>query len=78
MRLSDEQRAIRAGEEGEPRRFALEQQMAVGRFFGAEDFAPIAQAHLMADGEAVGKGGLHLLEVDPEAGTVRILKRAAA
>jgi hypothetical protein len=76
MRLSDEQRAIRAGEEGEPRRFALEQQMAVGRFFGAEDFAPIAQVHLMADCEAVATGDL--LEVDPEAGTVHILERAAA
>ncbi|HEX9698746.1 MAG TPA: aconitase X, partial [Acidobacteriota bacterium] len=54
MRLSDEEQAILAGELGEPRRFALEQQMAVGRFFGARDFVPIAQAHLMADGEAVG------------------------
>ena len=49
--------------------------MAVGRFFGAEDFVPIAQAHLMADGEAVATGDL--LEVDPEAGTVHILERAA-
>ena len=62
MRLSDEERAIQAGELGEPRRFALEQQMAVGRFFGARDFIPIAQAHLMADGEAVGEAGLRLLE----------------
>jgi predicted aconitase len=62
MRLCDEERAIQAGEEGEPRRFALEQQMAVGRFFGAEDFIPIVQAHLMADGEAVGEAGLRLLE----------------
>jgi len=62
MRLSDEEQAILAGELGEPRRFALEQQMAVGRFFGARDFVPIAQAHLMADGEAVGEAGLSLLE----------------
>jgi len=62
MRLSDEERAIQAGKLGEPRRFALEQQMAVGRFFGAEDFIPIAQSHLMADGEAVGEAGLRLLE----------------
>jgi predicted aconitase len=62
MRLSDEEQAIQAGEEGEPRRFALEQQIAVGRFFGAEDFVPVAQAHLMADGEAVGEAGLRLLE----------------
>ncbi|MDX1576111.1 MAG: aconitase X, partial [Kiloniellales bacterium] len=62
MRLSDEERAIQAGEFGEPRRFALEQQIAVGRFFGAADFIPVAQAHLMADGEAVGEAGLRLLE----------------
>ncbi len=62
MRLSDEEQAIQTGEEGEPRRFALEQQIAVGHFFGAEDFVPVAQAHLMADGEAVGEAGLRLLE----------------
>lgn len=62
MRLSDEERAMLAGELGEPRRFALEQQVAVGRFFGAGDFVPVSQAHLMADGEAVGEAGLSLLE----------------
>ena len=62
MRLSEEEEAIRAGALGEPRRFALEQQIAVGRFFGAADFIPIAQAHLMADGEAVGEAGLDLIE----------------
>jgi predicted aconitase len=62
MRLSDEERAMLAGELGEPRRFALAQQLAVGRFFGAEDFIPVSQAHLMADGEAVGEAGLSLLE----------------
>ncbi len=62
MRLSEEERAMLAGELGEPRRFALEQQLAVGRYFGAGDFVPIAQAHLMADGEAVGEAGLGLLE----------------
>jgi predicted aconitase len=62
MRLSEEEEAMAAGALGEPRRFALAQQMRVGRFFGAEDFVEVAQAHLMADGEAVGEVGLALLE----------------
>ena len=53
MRLSDEEQAIQAGEVGEPRRFALEQQMAVGRFFGARDFIPIAQAHPIVEEQSV-------------------------
>lgn len=51
-----------AGDLGEARRFALEQQLAVGRYFGAEDFVAVSQAHLMADGEAVGEAGTRLLE----------------
>jgi predicted aconitase len=62
MRLSDEEQAMLACELGEPRRFALKQQIAVGRFFGAEDFVAVSQAHLMADGEAVGEAGLTVLE----------------
>jgi predicted aconitase with swiveling domain len=104
MRLSDEERAIRAGEEGEPRRFALEQQMAVGRVLvldrakggvaSAWMFKEMVESGLapaallmnwsnpvMAQGaaditEAVATGDLP--EVDPEAGTVRILERAPA
>ena len=114
MRLSDEERAIRAGEEGDPRRFALEQQMAVGRvlvldrakdgvasawMFNEMVESGLAPAALlmnwpnpvMAQGaalagltladafevditEAIETGDL--LEVDPEAGTVRILERS--
>lgn len=62
MRLNGEEQAMAAGELGEPRRFALEQQIIVGRYFGAEDFVPVVQAHLMADGEAVGEAGLALIE----------------
>ena len=51
-----------AGELGEPRRLAMEQQIAVGRFFDAKDLVPVTQAHLMADGEAVGEAGVVLLE----------------
>lgn len=65
-----------AGELGEPRRIALEQQIAVGRFFDAPDMVEVSQAHLMADGEAVGEAGLAVLErlaaAPPEARRVRI------
>lgn len=76
MRLSDLERAMLAGELGEPRRIALEQQIAVGRFFDAPDMVEVSQAHLMADGEAVGEAGLAVLErlaaAPPEARRVRI------
>jgi len=49
MRLNDIERAMQAGELGEPRRWAIEQQMRVGRFFDARDFVPVSQVHLMAD-----------------------------
>ena len=62
MRLSDYEQAMLAGEMGEPRRFALEQQVAVGAFFDAPDMVPVTQAHLMADGEAVGGAGIEMLE----------------
>jgi predicted aconitase len=62
MRLCEVERAMLDGAMGEPRRLAMEQQVAVGRFFDAADFVPVTQAHLMADGEAVGEAGACLLE----------------
>lgn len=62
MQLSDTEKRMLDGLMGEPRRLAIEQQLAVGRFFDAPDFVEIAQAHLMADGEAVGEAGVRLLE----------------
>ena len=62
MQLSDYEQRMLDGEFGEPRRFALRQQLSVGQFFAAEDFVEVSQVHLMADGEAVGKAGLAKLE----------------
>src|SRR5258706_1289423 len=62
MRLSDEERAMRAGEAGEPRRWAIQHQIAVGEFFDAEDLVPVSQAHIMADTESLGEAGLRFLE----------------
>ena len=62
MRPSEREEAILAGEEGRPRQFALQQQLAVGRFYDAEDFVEITQAHVMGDGEALGEAGVELIE----------------
>jgi hypothetical protein len=62
MRLDETEQAMLAGALGEPRRWAIEQQMRVGRFFDAPDFVPITQVHLMADAESLGPGGVDFLE----------------
>jgi hypothetical protein len=50
------------GELGEPRRWAMEHMMQVGRFFDAEDFVEVTQAHIMADTESLGEAGIAFLE----------------
>jgi predicted aconitase len=62
MRLNDEERAMLAGELGEPRRWAIAHQIAVGDFFDAADFVPVLQAHIMADTESLGEAGVKFLE----------------
>jgi predicted aconitase len=62
MRLSDEEEAMLAGELGQPRRWAISHQIAVGEFFDAADFVPVSQAHIMADTESLGEAGVRFLE----------------
>src|SRR5271170_5515345 len=62
MRLTDEERAMLAGELGEPRCWAIAHQIAVGEFFDAADLVPISQAHIMADTESLGEAGVRFLE----------------
>ena len=62
MQLNDEERAMRAGEAGPVRQWAIEHQIAVGRYLGARDFAPVTQAHIMADTESLGDAGIDWLE----------------
>jgi len=62
MHLNDLEQRMRAGELGEPRRFAIEQQIAVGEFFDAQDFVAVSQVHLCADTEALGPSGVAFLE----------------
>jgi predicted aconitase len=62
MRLIDEEQAMLAGALGEPRRWALAHQIAVGEFFDAADFVRVSQAHIMADTESLGEAGVRFLE----------------
>ncbi len=76
MRLSDRELRMQAGEFGEPRRWAIEQQIAVGEFFDAEDFVEVMQVHICADTEALGLSGVQFLEqlagAPPEARRVAV------
>jgi len=62
MRLNDEEQDMLAGKSGPVARLALQHQLKVGEFFGAEDFVPVTQAHIMADTESLGEAGVQWLE----------------
>src|SRR5512135_705869 len=62
MRLTEHEQAMLAGEMGPVRQLALQHQIKVGTFFGAADFVPVTQAHIMADTESLGEAGVRWLE----------------
>ncbi len=62
MKLNDLERSMLAGELGAAAKSALEHQIKVGEFFGAADFVPVTQAHIMADTESLGEPGIAWLE----------------
>jgi hypothetical protein len=62
MKLNDLERSMAAGELGAAVRSAIEHQVKVGDFFGAADFVPVTQAHIMADTESLGEAGVAWLE----------------
>jgi predicted aconitase len=62
MHLTDEEEAMRAGAMGPAVQMAIEHQIKVGRYLGAEDFVPVSQAHIMADTESLGAAGVEWLE----------------
>src|SRR5450631_251557 len=62
MKLNDEENDILAGKAGPVPQQALQHQIKVGEFFGAEDFVAVTQAHLMADTESLGEAGVRWLE----------------
>ncbi len=49
-------------EHGYPRQWAIKQQLAVGKFFGARYFVEVSQAHVMCDTESLGLAGIEHLE----------------
>jgi predicted aconitase len=62
MKLNDEEQDILAGKAGPVPQQALQHQIKVGDFFGAGDFVPVTQAHIMADTESLGEAGVVWLE----------------
>lgn len=62
MKLDDEEQDILAGKLGPVPQQALRHQITVGDFFGARDFVPVTQAHIMADTESLGEAGVRWLE----------------
>ena len=61
MKLTPEEQAILAGSRGEAARRALEYQVEVGRFWGAQRLVPVTNVHMMGDIEVMGDGGLEYL-----------------
>ena len=61
MKLTPEEQAILAGSRGEAARRALEYQIEVGRFWGAQRLVPVTNVHMMGDIEVMGDGGLEYL-----------------
>jgi predicted aconitase len=62
LELTAEEQAILAGSRGEAPRRALEYQIEVGRFWGAQRFVPVSNVHMMGDIEVMGDGGLAWLK----------------
>jgi predicted aconitase len=76
VNLTGEEEAMRAGEFGPLRQWAIAHQIKVGRYLGAPDFIPVSQAHIMADTESLGEAGIEWLErwtsLPPEQRRVRV------
>jgi predicted aconitase len=74
IKLNDEEQALLAGAEGRVAQLALQHQIKVGDFFGAADFVPVTQAHIMADTESLGEAGVRWLEslADEDGGGARV------
>lgn len=68
MKLTDEEKAMLAGEAGIVVKTAMEHQIKVGQFFDAQDFVSVKQAHIMADTESLGQAGVMWLERLADAG----------
>ncbi len=64
---------MQAGSLGRAVQRAIEHQIKVGDFFGAAEFVPVTQAHVMADTESLGTAGVEWVEaLAGEGATVRV------
>jgi predicted aconitase len=61
MRLTREEERMLGGEMGDALKEALELQLRVGEFFGAERLVPVSNVHMMGDMEVMGEGGLEFM-----------------
>ncbi|PSR26126.1 MAG: hypothetical protein C7B46_20225 [Sulfobacillus benefaciens] len=62
MLLSHEEEQMLSGDFGKGPQWALEFQLHVGEYFGAQRFVPIHNAHLVADMEVMGQAGLDFVK----------------
>lgn len=62
MHLNEEEREMLSGAQGLARQWAIDHQIRVGRYLGAQDFVAVTQAHIMADTESLGEAGVAWLE----------------
>jgi predicted aconitase len=68
MLLTSEEQAILGGGRGEAARRALQFQIEVGKFWGAERFVPVTNVHMMGDIEVMGDAGLAWLKEEAGSG----------
>ena len=68
MKLTNEEQDMISGAGGETLRRAMEMQVDVGEFFGAERLVPIHSAHAAGDAWIMGQAGLDYLEAVAEEG----------
>lgn len=79
LSLNDEQEAMLAGAFGESVRWAIGQQISVGRFFGASRLLPVASVHAGAEIGIMGENGLELMaRMSGEKARVRVPSTTAA
>ena len=62
MYLNDEEKSMLNGDFGQAKKWALEHQIKVGKFFSASKFVNVSQAHMMVDPESIGQAGVIFLE----------------
>jgi predicted aconitase len=62
LQLTGEEQAMLAGDQGAIVQWAIQMQVDVGRFFGAERLVPVTCAHMVGDMEVMGEPGLALLK----------------